>query len=348
LTLNKNANKLTNITQGEGAMDGKIFAQRCSAVSLATATAQVIDTVHAPYGDLQDRVALVTGANAGLGFQTVLQLAQHGASVTLACRSEERGRAAIAELQAIVPRAKLQLAIVDVSNFDSIHAFAADYKRRVPKLDLLCNNAAAIAVPFSLSPQGIERHMATNYFGPFLLTGLLLDLLRDAACARVVNISSQIHRLAKLSMDDLNWEYRTYKPFAAYAQSKAALTCFTLELHRRLSKRGVGVKALMAHPGFAATDVPLKGSLYRFANTILKPLVMHSGLVQSAADGARSSLYALASPDAQGGDYIGPDNWLGTSGAPARTKAASNATDPALAAKLWARSVQVTGIEYLS
>lgn len=121
--------------------------------------------MHAPYGDLQERIALVTGANAGLGFQTVLQLAQRGASVTLACRSEERGRAAITELQAIVPGAKLQLGIVDVSDFASVRAFAEDYKRRVPKLDMLCNNAAAIAVPFSQSPQGIERHMATNLIG---------------------------------------------------------------------------------------------------------------------------------------------------------------------------------------
>jgi NAD(P)-dependent dehydrogenase (short-subunit alcohol dehydrogenase family) len=218
----------------------------------------------------------------------------------------------------------------------------------VSRLDLLCNNAAAIAVPFSLSLQGIERHMATNYFGPFLLTGLLLESLCGGSQARIVNISSQIHRLARLTMHDLNWERRTYRPLAAYAQSKAALTSFTLELHRRLSQRGIGVKALMAHPGFAATDVPLSGPLYRFAGAILKPVVEGIGLVQSAAAGARSSLYALASPDAEGGDYIGPDNWLGTSGAPARAKAASHTRDPELAATLWAHSVQVTGVDYLS
>jgi NAD(P)-dependent dehydrogenase (short-subunit alcohol dehydrogenase family) len=302
--------------------------------------------VYPPPKDLQAIAAVVTGANAGLGFQTVLQLVQRGANVTLACRSEERGRAALARLKQAVPDATLELGIVDMSDLDSVRAFAEAFKRRVPRLNLLCNNAGAIAVPFSLSPQGIEQHMATNYFGPFLLTGLLLERMLQVPGARIVNISSQIHRFAKLPMDDLNWQRRPYKPMGAYGQSKLAVTCFTLELERRLRSKGTGVMALMAHPGFSATDVQPSGGFSRFAATALKPMIMRSGLVQSAAEGARCSLYAMTAPDVHGGDYIGPDNWIGSSGAPARAKAAARAADSKLAAALWARSVEITGLDY--
>jgi NAD(P)-dependent dehydrogenase (short-subunit alcohol dehydrogenase family) len=297
--------------------------------------------------DLQGRTGIVTGANAGLGFETALQLTRRGARVILACRSGQRAEAAVQKIRAVVPGADLEIATVDVGDLTSVRSFAATCMRRFSQLDFLCNNAGIIAAPYSRSPQGLELHMATNYFGPFALVGLLLDLLRASSHGRIVNISSQIHRLAKLPMQDLNWEDRHYRPFGAYAQSKLALTCFTLELHRRLQREGSHVMALLAHPGFSITDVPPTGWFSRVAGTRLKPLIARSGLVQSAAEGARSSLYALTSLDVRGGDYIGPDNWLGSSGAPARARPSACATDPAVAAALWERSSRLTGISPL-
>lgn len=300
-----------------------------------------------PAPNLNGRTAVVTGANAGLGFQTALQLAQRGARVILACRSQERAQTAMRLLQEAVPEAVLEIALLDVGNLDSVKAFADDCHRRLPKLDLLCNNAGVIGIPYARSPQGFEMHMATNFFGPFALVGQLLGLLQATPDARIVNVSSQAHRLAKLPLDDLNWEQRRYKHTSAYAQSKLAIASYTLELERRLREQSLGVMALIAHPGFSMTDAPPTGWFYRAAGTVLKPLIVRSGLVQSAAEGARCSLYALTSPEARGGDYIGPDNWLGSSGVPARALASASAQDTAIAASLWAQASEATGIHYL-
>lgn len=300
-----------------------------------------------PLSDLHGRIAIVTGANAGLGFQTALQLAQRGARVILACRSHERAKAAMRLLQEAVPEAVLEVALLDVGNLDSVKTFADDCHRRLPKLDLLCNNAGVIGIPYARSPQGFEMHMATNFFGPFALVGQLLDLLQATPDARIVNVSSQAHRLAKLPLDDLNWEQRRYKHTSAYAQSKLAIASYTLELNRRLKEQSLGVIALIAHPGFSMTDAPPSGWISRVAGNLLKPLIARSGLVQSAAEGARCSLYALTSPEARGGDYIGPDNWLGSSGAPARALPSATARDTTLAASLWAQASEAAVIRYL-
>jgi NAD(P)-dependent dehydrogenase (short-subunit alcohol dehydrogenase family) len=298
--------------------------------------------------DLRGGTAIITGANAGLGFQTALQLGQRGARVLLACRSLDRAALAQRKLQAAAPAGDYEIARLDLGDLNSVHDFARQCLQDVARLHMLCNNAGVIAVPYSLSAQNHELHMATNFFGPFALTGLLLDLLLRTPGARIVNISSQIQRWAKLPIDDLEWTRRTYKPFGAYAQSKLAVTCWTLELHRRLRRVDAGVMALIAHPGFAMTDVPATGALAKFSGALLKPLIARSGLVHSAADAARCSVYALTSDDVHGGEYIGPDNWLGSSGAPQHAKPSASAQDPALATALWARSVEATGISYLA
>lgn len=300
-----------------------------------------------PLSDLRGRTAIVTGANAGLGFQTALQLAQRGARIILACRSQERARTAMRLLQEAVPTAALEVALLDVGNLDSVKTFVDDCHRRLPKLDLLCNNAGVIGIPYAHNPNGFEMHMATNFFGPFALVGQLLDLLQATPGARIVNISSQAHRLGKLPLDDLNWEQRRYKHTSAYAQSKLAIASYTLELDRRLREQSPSVMALIAHPGFSKTDAPPTGWVSRVAGTPLTWLANRSGLVQDAAEGARCSLYALTSPEARGGDYIGPENWLGSRGAPARALASVTARDTTLAGSLWAQASEATGIHYL-
>jgi len=297
--------------------------------------------------ELQECSAIVTGANAGLGFETALMLAERGARVTLACRSETRARVAMQKIQSVVPHARLEVAIVDLGDLDSIQRFSEACHERMSRLDLLCNNAGVISIPYAQSPQGFEMHMATNFLGPFALVGHLLDLLQSTPGSRIVNVSSQGHRMGKLPMDDLYWKRRPYRKFAAYAQSKLAITCYSLELHRRLQRNSIDVIALMAHPGFSMTDVQPTNWLARAAGTALKPLIARSGLVQSAADGARCSLYALTSSEVRGGEYIGPDNWLGSRGDPSCAQPSAIATDPMLAAALWNRASDATGIRYL-
>jgi NAD(P)-dependent dehydrogenase (short-subunit alcohol dehydrogenase family) len=272
-----------------------------------------------------------------------MQLAQLGIHVVLACRSPERAGAALNALQGAVPGGSFEVAKVDLGNIESVVAFADDYKQRFSRLDMLCNNAGVIGVPLAYSPLGFELHMATNYFGPFVLVGQLLGLLRATPDSRIVNVSSQIHRLAKLPIEDLNWKHRPYGPWAAYGQSKLAVAVYTTELERRLRKEGNGVTAVIAQPGFAATDTQVNGAVARF----LGQLVLRSGLVHSAAEGARSTVYALTSPDVRGGDYVGPDNWLGSSGPPERSLPSVAARSADLGAELWKQSCAVTGMSYL-
>ncbi len=297
--------------------------------------------------NLQGRTAIVTGANIGLGFQTALQLAQQGIHVILACRSKDRAEAALKKLQAALPNGSFEIMLVDMGNMDSIRAFAEECHRRLTKLDLLCNNAGVINLPFGTSPQGFETHIATNFFGPFALTGLLLDLLQVTPGSRIVNVSSQGHRLGKLELDDLHWARRPYKPFGGYAQSKLAMTAVSLELDRRLKRKGIEVLALMAHPGFSIIDNPPPSPLGKVMTKIMQPLVLGSGLVHTPVEAARCSVYALLSPEIRGGEYIGPDNFLGSSGNPAPAIPSAKARDPKLANALWEIASAATGVRYL-
>ena len=196
--------------------------------------------------DLTGRTAVVTGANSGIGFGAAVELARHGAAVTLAARDPDRGADALARLRSEVPAATAELGRLDLADLASVRAFATGY--RPDGLDLLVNNAGVMAVPLRHTPDGFESQFGTNHLGHFALTGLLLPKLLARPGARVVTVTSGYHRIGRIDFTDLDARDR-YRKWPAYAQSKLANLLFTFELQRRADTAGVELLALSAHPG---------------------------------------------------------------------------------------------------
>ena len=199
--------------------------------------------------DQSDRVAIVTGANTGLGYHTAAALAQTGAHVVLAVRDLEKGNLALARIVAAHPDADVTLTELDLSSLASVRTAAAALRKTYPRIDLLINNAGVMWTPKQLTADGFEMQFGTNHLGHFALTGLLLDNLLPVRGSRVVTVSSTGHRLrAAIHFDDLHWEHR-YDRFAAYGQSKLANLLFTYQLQRRLAEHQENTIAVAAHPG---------------------------------------------------------------------------------------------------
>lgn len=299
--------------------------------------------------DLTGEVAVVTGANSGLGLHTARELARHGAQVVLACRSPKRAAAAAAELRAALPGAAVEPMALDLADLDSVAGFAERFAAGYRRLDLLHNNAGVMALPLMRTRQGFEMQMGTNHLGHFALTGRLLDLLLASPGARVVNTASIAHRWTRgLDLADLNWERKSYKKWDAYGKSKLANLLFTFELQRRLDKAGSAVRAAAAHPGYAATNLQFAGPALE--RSVFGRLVMGLGnavLAQPAERGALPLLYAATMSDVRGGDYFGPDGYGEYRGYPTRVGTNRAARNEAAAQALWALSEQLTGVRYL-
>ncbi|HEU4407982.1 MAG TPA: oxidoreductase [Polyangiaceae bacterium] len=292
------------------------------------------------YDDIPDqtaRVAIVTGANSGIGFETARALARKGARVVLACRSAERGRAALERLAGEVPAGRATVAPLDLSDLDSVAAFAAAFAAEHDRLDLLVNNAGVMVPPFARTAQGFELQFGTNHLGHFALTARLWPRLERTPGARVVVVSSTAHNLGRIDFDDLNWARRPYKPWAAYGQSKLANLLFTFELQRRLAAAGSRVLVTAAHPGWTATDLQRTAPVPRLLNPIfaMKP-----------EGGALPTLRAAVDPAAEGGSYWGPSGLLELSGPPARARVNPKANDRAVAARLFDVSEALTGVSF--
>ncbi len=292
--------------------------------------------------DQTGRTAVVTGANSGLGLVCARELARAGASVVLACRSAERGAAAVQEISQAVPGAQLELASLDLSSLASVEAFAEHLRSTHDGFELLLNNAGVMAPPRRVTADGLELQLGTNLLGHFALTGRLLAALEGRTDARVVTLSSIAHRTGRINFDDLQSE-RRYSRWRAYGQSKLADLLFALELDRRLRAAGSPVKSLAAHPGYAATH------LQSAAVPTLDRLVMvvtNALFAQSADRGALPPLYAATEPGLEGGLYIGPDGPGEFRGSPRPVSPNRAARDEAVAARLWAVSEELTGVRF--
>jgi NAD(P)-dependent dehydrogenase (short-subunit alcohol dehydrogenase family) len=292
--------------------------------------------------DQTGRVAIVTGANSGLGFATTKALAAHGARVIMAVRNAEKGRAAVAALRAGQPDADLDLRPLDLADLDSVHAFADAIGSDGVTIDLLINNAGVMMPPRSLSPQGNESQFAANHLGHFALTGRLLDALRTGGDARVVTVSSTAHKVGRIHFDDLTGE-RKYSPMSFYGQSKFANAVFGLEFDRRLRAAGRDIQSVLAHPGYSNTNLQTSGP------TGLSYLVMKVGnpLFGMAVDqGALNQLYAATAPGDHSGEFIGPDGLFETRGYPKVVQPVASAKDPELGRRLWTLSEELTGVTY--
>jgi NAD(P)-dependent dehydrogenase (short-subunit alcohol dehydrogenase family) len=299
--------------------------------------------------DLDGKIAVVTGANSGLGFFTTLALASHGAHVVLACRAGDKTEAAIRDIRSSQPDAKLEFMPLDLSDLSSVRAFAAAFTARHPRLDILVNNAGVMALPLRRTKDGFEMQIGTNHLGHFALTALLFERLKATPGARVVNVASLAHRWTRaLDPDDLNFEKSRYEKWDAYGKTKLANLVFTHELDRRLRKAGVPVLVAAAHPGYSSTNLGFAGPAMEKSS--LGKWIMDAGnalFAQSAADGALPQIYAATMLDVQGGDYFGPDGFRQLRGRqPRKVGCRSEARDPALGAKLWEVSERLTGISY--
>ncbi|WP_329227689.1 oxidoreductase [Streptomyces canus] len=293
--------------------------------------------------DQSGRVAVVTGANSGIGYVTARELARRGARVLLACRSEARGAEAGERLIAEVPGAEVQFARLDLGDLSSVREFAATYP--YDGLDLLINNAGVMALPYGTTADGFETQFGTNHLGHFALTGLLLPTLLETPAARVVTVSSTAHALANIDIDDLNSE-RRYRRWVAYARSKTANLLFVHELARRLAAHGSDVVAAAAHPGYAATNLQTAGpkmSGRRGAERFMR--VGNRFFAQSADAGALPTLYAATAPDVPPDSFTGP-SLGGWRGSPAPSWRAPWTRNDQAAQRLWAASEELTGVPY--
>jgi NAD(P)-dependent dehydrogenase (short-subunit alcohol dehydrogenase family) len=288
--------------------------------------------------DLSGTRAIVTGANSGLGLETARELARARCAVVLACRSAERGRAALENIRRDVPDGDVTLGSLDLADLGSVRAFAAEHGSA---LDLLVNNAGVMALPRRTTADGFEMQFGTNHLGHFALTGLLLPALLERPGARVVTVTSPLHWAGRLDFADLDGE-RHYRPYSAYCQSKLANLVFAKELHRRAGGRLLSVAA---HPGYAATNLQQAGPRMRGSRTRMAMYgIGNTVFAQSAAAGAWPLLYAATAPDVRGGDCYGPRGQL--RGAPHRVMTLPRAASGSLGRRLWEISEERTGVTY--
>jgi NAD(P)-dependent dehydrogenase (short-subunit alcohol dehydrogenase family) len=295
--------------------------------------------------DLTGRRAIVTGANSGLGFQTALELARHGASVLMASRNATLGEDALRRVRGAVPGAEVSCRHLDLADLGSVREFA---DANTTPIDILVNNAGVMAIPPRRTSDGFEMQLGTNHLGHFALTGLLLPALLSRPGARVVTVSSTMHRAGEMNFDDLMSE-QSYRPWRAYSQSKLANLLFMRELDRRVRAAGLDLLSVAAHPGYASTNLQAVGP--RMARRRLTGVVMKVGtlvLGQSAANGALPQLYAATAPGRHGGDYYGPRGLAEQRGLPKKVSMSANARDDRAALLLWERSVLLTGVEFAS
>ncbi|MGO9548022.1 SDR family NAD(P)-dependent oxidoreductase [Mycobacterium sp.] len=291
--------------------------------------------------DQTGRVAVITGANTGLGYETALALAAHGAHVVLAVRNLDKGKDAAARITAASPHADVVLQELDLTSLDSVRAAARQLRSDHDRIDLLINNAGVMWTPKSTTSDSFELQFGTNHLGHFAFTGLLLDRLLPVAGSRVVTVSSIGHRiLADIHFDDLQWEH-SYNRVAAYGQAKLANLLFTYELQRRLASHETTIAAA-AHPGGSKTE--LARNLHGWTQpiySVLEPLV-----AQDAATGALPTLRAATDPAVLGGQYYGPDGFGQMRGYPKVVQSSKKSHDVDLQRRLWAVSEELTGVVY--
>jgi NAD(P)-dependent dehydrogenase (short-subunit alcohol dehydrogenase family) len=294
--------------------------------------------------DQAGRFAVVTGANSGLGFLTVREMARKGAQVVMTARDEGRGERALARIRAELPDAAVELRRLDLADLDDVSAFADRLRADARPIDLLINNAGVMMPPHGLTPQGHETQFGVNHLAHFALTLRLLPLLSASSNARVVTVSSELHRRGRIHFEDLKGE-RSYGRMAFYAQSKFANVLFALELDRRLKAAGLPILSLLAHPGYSDTNLQTNAT-----SGVLR-LFMSIGnrfLAQNAKQGVLNQLYAATAEGLPGGAFIGPDGFREMRGSPSLVHPLPAATDPDLAARFWRLSEDLTHLTFPS
>lgn len=285
----------------------------------------------------QGKCFIVTGANAGIGFEAAKLLAAKGARVLLGCRDQAKADAAIAQIRAATPNADVVHLPLDLADLASVRA-AAEIAAREPRVDVLINNAGIMFPPLTRTAQGFEQQWGVNHLGPFALTALLLPKLAETPGSRVVVTASLAHSRGNILWDDLNAE-KSYNRTQRYSDSKLANMLHFAELDRRLRAAGSPVAAVGCHPGVAATELMRHVGVFRIFTPVF------GRLLNTAAQGAWPALQAATAPDVKRGGYYGPQSMGELKGPSGEAKRSQKAQDPELARRLWDVSVEMTGAD---
>jgi NAD(P)-dependent dehydrogenase (short-subunit alcohol dehydrogenase family) len=292
--------------------------------------------------DQTGRVAVVTGANTGLGLETARALAARGTSVVLAVRNLDKGKQAATAITTASAGADVAVQRLDLSSLDSVREAAAELRTGHDRIDLLINNAGVMYTPRGSTADGFDLQFGTNHLGHFALTGLLLDRLLAAPGSRVVTVSSIGHRIrSRIDFDDLDFQHR-YSRVAAYGRSKLANLMFAYELQRRLAQADASTIAVAAHPGGSNTELARNSPLLlRALDTAFGSLV-----AQTAAKGALPTLRAATDATVVGGQYYGPDGFRELRGHPVVVASSRRSHETDTQQRLWTVSEQLTGVKY--
>lgn len=297
-----------------------------------------------------DKRIIITGANAGIGYQAALKLAEQGGRIVMACRSVDKAEQARQAIREKVPAADISILPLDISEISSIRDFASRFQDQYGELDILVNNAGIVTPHLSRNSLGYELHLATNYLGAFALTGMLLPCFSRNNPTRVVNVGSLAHRFGRFDFEDPNWNKTRYNNWKAYARSKIATASFTLELNRRLQQSGSQTIALSAHPGFAATDMGRKNGATtpksRFGKWYQRK--MEAWVVAVPSQAAEPIIYAASEADVAGGDYYGPTGLFEIKGKTGKARLNPLARNADFGRQVWQVSESLTGVSYLS
>jgi NAD(P)-dependent dehydrogenase (short-subunit alcohol dehydrogenase family) len=283
--------------------------------------------------NLKGKVAIVTGANSGIGYEAARELAKKDAKVIMACRDVQKGRTAAEQIREEYPAADVPVMQLDLANLSSINRFAQDFCAAYQRLDILINNAGVMALPYQKTIDGFEFQFGTNHLGHFALTGQLLGCLKSTENSRVVSVSSTGHLLGGFNFDDLNSENFYFK-WLAYGKSKLANLLFAYELQRRLEGDQNGIISVAVHPGYASTHLQ-DGTEFQWLNPLF---------AQNQEMGALPTLYAATASDVRGGDFIGPNGFMQQHGYPKKLRSSKGSYNEQTAKMLWEASEEMTGV----
>lgn len=294
---------------------------------------------------LDGKVAVVTGANSGLGFETTKKLAEKGCEVVMACREHDKASEARNEIEKELRDPDLRIIELDLADLNSINDFARRFEEKYDRLDLMVNNAGVMHIPFSRTEFGFEYQFGVNHLGHFYLNSQLIDIIKETEDSRVISISSLLHRSAKLDFEDMN-EEESYDKKTAYADSKMANLMYAKELNRKFEEKDVDSKAIAVHPGYSDTNLQMRAAKTTGGKLkLLGMRAMNKVLAQPAEKGALPTLYAC-SEDLEGGEFVGPDGFKEMRGNPTVVQPDERAEDEELREKLWKFSEEELGINF--
>lgn len=288
------------------------------------------------------KIAIVTGANSGLGQEITLVLVKKDIKVIMACRNVEKTESAKTNILRIVPTAEIEIMELDLNSLSSVRYFAQLYSEKYTQLDLMIANAGIMIPPFAKTEDGFESQMGVNYFSHFLLINLLFPIIKNTPESRIITTSSIAHENAKIDFANLNSE-KSYSKMGAYGQSKLACLMFAYELHRRLQNANSNVIALSVHPGVSKTN--LFNNMPKFLQFVLSPFWRM--LTHSPEEAAKPMLYAALMEDVNGGEYYGPSGFMGMKGDPKKVKSKPQSYDKEVAKKLWEVSEELTKQKFI-